>query len=427
MIRFGKDASDTIVVPIGSGVALSMELRGRGVAGGLREPALVAGLAAIIAAGSALLFRWMLTRELETDLPSHMRLAALSIEMGAWPPNFLYYWTVALFAGFSAETSRLQSATVFVLSASCALRFLAGVWVGRQLLRECPGWDQRPGVRCAFYIAVALLQVAHNVIDYTRPNFYVGFFTSNVWHNSTTIFLMPWAILLFYAAYRAVTRCSTGDLLLLAGMGVVNVAIKSSLIQVMVLAVPPAALLAHRFSFRLIKVGLALLPAVLFVVGQYVLLYTHFFADSVMARYHEELGVSGESKVAFEFLALWPSHTLSTVVCSFLYPIAVLGILCIRRSRDNLFGFAVACLAVALLQYMCLVETGFRRYHGNFTWQVLICTHLLFLASLIVQFRHVLRRDEPGRRDLLAGVLFMIHVLCGVGYIAGILLTRTYY
>jgi hypothetical protein len=98
-----------------------------------------------------------------------------------------------------------------------------------------------------------------------------------------------------------------------------------------------------------------------------------------------------------------------------------------QRIRESLFGFAAACLAVALLQYMCLVETGFRRLHGNFTWQVLICTYLLFFTSIIIQFRQLLQQGQPRDRDLLAAFPFVLHVLCGLAYIGAILFTRSYY
>jgi hypothetical protein len=388
----------------------------RGAAAVIAEVSFVAGLALLIGAGSALFFHLVLRHGVETDLQPHMRMVALSLEHGAWPTNFLYYWIVGLCAGFSTEPARLERAVAMVLAGSCALRFLASVWVGHQLLREAAAWKQQPAFRYGFYIAVALLQVAHNVIDLHQQSPYLGYFPATVWHNSTTIFLMPWAILLFYFAYRALTRATAPDLCLLAAMALLNVAIKNSLVQVLVVVLPLAALVMHGLSARSVKIALALLPAVVLVGAQAMSIYGSQFTGSVLARYHEEMSISGDSTVAFEFLALWPKHTLSTILCSFLYPLLAMALLWRVMIRDPLLRFGLACIGVALVQSICLVETGYRRIHGNFTWQVLICTYLLFLAVVVVQFRLVLRQGRAEERDLVPAVAFAIHIICGLAY-----------
>jgi len=49
---------------------------------------------------------------------------------------------------------------------------------------------------------------------------------------------------------------------------------------------------------------------------------------------------------------------------------------------------------IALLQYLCLIETGGRHLHGNWGWGVLFATFILFVASINRLMQNILELQE---------------------------------
>ncbi len=100
---------------------------------------------------------------------------------------------------------------------------------------------------------------------------YLGKTVSNVWHNSTIIFLFPFALILFWEEYKIIYKkgyCNKGKILLVFILVVLNALIKPSFLFVFI----PASLFLILFNndirlLRKIKIALPLFLGTFFLGG----------------------------------------------------------------------------------------------------------------------------------------------------------------
>jgi hypothetical protein len=79
----------------------------------------------------------------------------------------------------------------------------------------------------------------------------------------------------------------------------------------------------------------------------------------------------------------------------------------------------------SLLIYILFYEKGVRGGCGNLTWQAIICSFILLLASTVKAYSDLIRFRQFPRLNIYQ-VLFGLHFLCGVFYIARMFVYRIY-
>ena len=95
----------------------------------------------------------------------------------------------------------------------------------------------------SFLLFVVFLLLLVCPIPYANPfnplvNYFLGKVSPNIWHNSTTIFLMPFAILLFWKSYQVLSGTQKENTLLISMLVILNVFIKPSFFFVYVSVFP---------------------------------------------------------------------------------------------------------------------------------------------------------------------------------------------
>jgi hypothetical protein len=364
---------------------------------------LVVGLTA--AAASAAILGYAIHVRAESDLQAHTALTIAGLKGGHFPGNPLFYWLDALLAGFKADEHRLFRAMVVILAASVGAKAYLTVRFAAGSVERMPRWG-------ALLIGLGLLAFGLPI-----GLKYPAFVPPNVWHNSTTMLLMPFAFGLFWASLQYLREPSRNLLWLMLVLVALNVLAKPSFLFCWLAVFPIAVLLRERRPARLVGPALVCLAGGLFTIAEYVYIYKIGDGDPSNQP-------SGVRIAPMHVWSFYTDHEVLSFLAGFAFPIValILGGAAIRSSWAVRYAGGLAI--VGLLWFVLFTETGYREFHGNFMWQAIVTNYLLFAAVLTAVVAWV-RETRLGRRQLLVLAVFGLHVLGGLLFFVHWLGVRT--
>lgn len=358
----------------------------------------------LVAGGTSLAVFSRQLRSPLSDFSQHVAFARAFCHGGGLPPHFLFE---VLVCGLAAPVNRAGALDLAAIAITTAA-VVAKVVLTFRRIREA---GASAG---AFFAALGLLFAMPLFNWWKFPEVYLGQVSPNVWHNPTSIVVLPLAFLLFRAASSLTptapprNAAGAGALTLLAVLTKPNY----------VLALLPCwlAQLAERLR-RGLPAGAAgwrrpaLVAALL--IGP---------AAGALAWQASRLGATG-SAIAVDPLAVWrlySPHIPVSLLLSVAFPLAVLALHFRLARRQEPLALAWSVLLVAVLQMAWLAEPGPRFTHGNFFWASYTANYLLFVESAVV----LIAAPRSGR-SWAAWSLLGAHALAGLVYvgrlIAGIL------
>jgi hypothetical protein len=337
-----------------------------------------------------------------TDIQAHAEMAHRIAEEGKAPPHFLYFLLLYFVAipGISYET--LLYASGLVLSISVTIKYA----MTRVYLREA--LDAEVHLVPAYSLTAVALSLIF-AFSYPLPGNgnYLGQIPPNVWHNSTTIFVMPLSLALFWLSFRQLKRFRATSLTWMAVLCIASVFAKPSYVFVFVAVWPLAALLRYGISMELI---LGLIPVAVGTTAVGVLYWMTYQQASTLA--------SGSVIISpFEVWNHWTYSPFLSLTLSLIFPIAVLGLYWKECWRSLLMKYSTSTYLAGLFFFVFFAETGGRKYHANFLWQSIICSYLLFMSCAVIMLKNQYRSDVPRWRKSLCAFALAGHVLSGVSYI----------
>jgi hypothetical protein len=329
------------------------------------------------------------------------------------PINFLYYLTIYLFSGFN--TSNLAFASIFTLSLSVLLKFL----ISRKIIDEIliPFNNKNLLINLSAFLMLIVFSLPS--IPFVFSGYlYVGTYPPNIWHNSTTIFVFPFALLLFWESYKQIMEHNNKRLLYLIILLVINVLAKPSFVLVFIFAFPLILLIKYRFSSHFWINLVPVLLAVLFVLIEYFLIY-----DINIEKVESGVTINPFNLLQYRLNSENWFYTLGifllSLITSYLFVIVSL-LRCREEMKDILVNYAIVSAAIAILLRNLLCETGLREFHGNFAWQVILCTYPVFLI-LLSKLLNKLRNDKWNlKRYKPELIIFFLHLGSGLLYISKI-------
>ena len=357
------------------------------------------------------LFQAIAFSGIRTDIQAHAAWASRIFQGEVDPPaNFLYYLVIHLAAGLQADIFPLLWASVVVLALAVAAKFALGFAILSQT-------GARPGVALGLAAAL-LLAFSLPTWDLSRGFWLLGETPPNVWHNSTTIALMPFAMALFWVSHRALREPTPQRDLAIAALSLLNVLVKPSFFFAFAIVYPCLVLRETGVSRLLLQRLWPVAFGAAWVGVQYLVL----FGLGIASTAPEHAGVR------IEPFAIWSAYSSNipvSVLASTLFPAAHL-LLRGRDLRDSLLLRYALLLYLASISLMALLaETGPRRWHGNFFWQSFVACQLLFLSAASLLGPRLSARKVAWRDRVLLAVL-LLHGLAGVAYLARLLALRTY-
>ena len=273
----------------------------------------------------------------------------------------------------------------------------------------------------------------------------------NVWHNPTTVAVMPFALLLFYFGCLTLRERTLKNFLILAALAILNFFTKPSYI----LAWVPTIFLVLTFlgldeennfslNFSLKRLLLACAVALPALAGIFFMKYVtksvkegvifsvpfaiqshlmhidfprilNLVAERIFGR---NLDVAKGFWLTFWYLVYYKPLTLA---CGLAFPISAFFVS--KKKKDGLLLFAWLALAVSFAIGYTLSQDGVHRTHLNFTWQIPVAVSALFLASLLNFFSEEERFDKLTWPAALTAGLFLLHAYSGLLYLQRLVFT----
>lgn len=361
----------------------------------------------------------MSTFHVRSDIPAHAGFIIRYATEG-FPANFLYYLTVYFFSGLSTDLYQLKLTSVVVLAAATFFKYYV---VKLILQQELPlSSSESKNFVIPFFSALLLITFSLPSSAIVNGMYYIGSYPPNVWHNSTTIFTMPWAILLFWLAYKQLEHLElirTIPILILIAL---NVTSKPSFLFVFIPAFPIMLFLVYRFKKEF---WLGIAPVAFAALGVLVA-YVFIFILSVGHKSGNKVGISlfyladywvGKGNPWRLFLAV-----TTAIAGSYFFPFILLF-----RQREllkqNLIRFALLCSFFAVVIAQSFIEFGSRMNHGNFRWQGIMTSFILFFVCILELLKLIQSRSDGWKAYRIELAAFGIHVFFGIVYLIKLYVT----
>jgi hypothetical protein len=319
-----------------------------------------------------------------------------------WGPEIyshvLYFLVLAIVTFNSTAPATVYLATIIVLTGCVVWKYaIITDFIQQHSLRK-------PAM--AFF-AFCLCFI--HAIPYRFPEFYIGQFTGNVLHNSTTIMLVPLALLQFRYSLDLLKKYQD------------STSYKLIVVTILANLVKPNFFLCYATVF----------PVVLFYINAYrlnrrfFLSVIHIFAGVLVLVFEYLVTYRGSDHSAGLLIApfrVWDHYTankLAALLSSLLFPLIYSLLFLKKVLREMMLLYAWLLYICGLAIFILFCESGSRMYHGNFIWQMVPCTLVLFMVSLVSWSAQVFQRFHW--KNLLCLSAFSLHVLAGAAYVIKII------
>ena len=376
----------------------------------------------LIAGLSGLLFWFIIAVVPNTDIMFHswmlMKFHAGTISL---PPNFLYYLLVYSLSCFSGEEQDLFIASGILLSIAVSAKYLitkkiVRTYLSNQDLNLSASQIGRISILLAFSM-LFLFAIPDGYNVFQLKFYYLGRTTANIWHNSTTIALMPFALLLFWKQYKvlhSLEKVSNRTLFILSVLVIFNCIIKPSFLFVYI---PITGLfLLHKFGFKqfraLLRNSIPLLVGAILILIFQALIYQYELGQYQPTKSKVEL------VRAFNFwLTYLPAWYIPfCFLLSYAFPIFFLVLNFKQIKGDKIFLYPIALVLFGLLLSIFIDESGGRSEHGNFTWQNHICCYILMLTTALLALKLHFKNQLPKWQSYILMALYLLHFVSGILY-----------
>lgn len=371
-------------------------------------PAPVWGIAVLVGGASAFIFAEAFQKQWISDLGLHVATVQAMLDTHTVPGDPLYFALLAAVTGFQQSTDALNTATVAVLGVAVGAKCVISAYIA---LRETDshGLKLRVSGELGLVVLVALLPFAFSL---PTSHIFLGQEPPNVFHSSTTIFLMPFALLLFYSTAQYLRTGAQSWLLAAGALALLNVLAKPSFVLAVIVVFPIAALIRFRGSLELVKAwGLAALMAVL-LLAQYLYIYKTGSGEELQEAAGLVSTVPSHIRIdPFHVWSFYSSNIPLSFGASFAFPLVALVVYGRRLLEYDLVRYALALLGVSLAIFILFTETGSREFDGNFGWQVIVASYVVFLVTLVRVWE--LRDLRPVALRALVWAAFAAHLVAG--------------
>jgi hypothetical protein len=365
---------------------------------------------------SLLIFTEIIHLGIKTDIQGHIGILIDVInKVLPHPGNFLYYLTVYTIALFSTNFYTLCTASIITLSLAVtakyviAHRFAISYYQGLDI-----SFDKMIPVPllCMFSIFAFSLPTSNilNLSQITPGEWYLGQIPPNVWHNSTTIFLMPFALLLFWISYKQFVLPTKYRILAITILCILNIVIKPNFYFVFCLMYP--LMLFKSFGLKK-EFWLNLIPLVIgsiLLAVQYYLIYKLGFTSIGEEK-------SGVGIGLFTVWSILSTNIVLSLLASILFPLAFLCVYWRDLLKNMLLQYAFLSFFIAVIIFCVLIETGPRLFDGNFFWQCVVCNYILFLVVSLMFYEKIRSLGMTKWYNTIISVCYVLQVVSGFVYL----------
>jgi len=343
----------------------------------------------------------------QPDLYDHATFALDYINGKPLTGNFLYYLLIGILAFWQPNIIWISINAVAVLTLSIFIKYkLSLSFLQENINLQTPRKDL---LKSLPFLAFALC-IVMNLPN--RPSFtwLIGQFSPNVWHNSTMIFLMPFAVIIFRDASRFLNGDSYRSLVLRMSILLpFSMLAKPSFFFVFGPAFGIMCLLTFGFGRKFWLGTLPILSGAALLVIQILQIY-YFYP------YHQEAGFRIDP---FFVWSNWSYFIPASILVSVLFPLVFTLAYWneVRRYIDLQFTWLMLIIGVFL--YAIMAENGpfWIQVSNNFGWQLYVADFLLFLVCVKELLKKSLQNKTLSKKEALVWLVFFVHFIIGVLYL----------
>ncbi|MGA2405365.1 MAG: hypothetical protein ABSF81_01265 [Bacteroidales bacterium] len=335
--------------------------------------------------------------------------------------DFLFFWLVNIFSFFSTEVAPSEISLCFLIAAATTFRYYLSQKHIYNLFNEA--YNNVRIYWISVFIALSLMFVFVIPIPsyfVHHGQFYFKNFVPNIWHNSTTIFLFPFALMLFGLSNEQLNAFNLKRNVWMFVLIFLNVFIKPSYFFVFACVFPIFLFIKYRLKKQFWYGMLPVVIGLLLLVLEYWIIYkTPNPADKEISSvvFHPFYFYTLRSALLF---------LPSSLFFSLLFPICYVFLNFTKLKKILLFWFTFSSFIVSVLIFLLIAESGPRAGGGNFYWQIVICTWLCFFISLASLIKDFNREGLTGKNKFLFSV-YSLHVLMGLIYFVRFFVVGTFY
>ncbi|MDR2836328.1 MAG: hypothetical protein LBV69_09110 [Bacteroidales bacterium] len=331
--------------------------------------------------------------------------------------NFVLYGLVNVFSGFNKTIIVAEFVLCILLSFATVWRYVLAKNQIHRLDNGVNGYWKSVlwALSLIFIFAIPIPLLLHQ-----PHNFYLGSFTPNVWHNSTTIFLFPFAILLFHLSCKQLYEFNVKNNFWIVLLVSLNIFIKPSYFFVWVYVYPLFLLYSYRFNKTFWKSMIPVAIGVALLAIEYIIIYR------TQSVYKENSSVEISPFLVYKGFYNHLEELPLVLFFSLLFPNLYVLFNFKTSIKDKKLLFALCSIVVAIIIFLLLSETGGRQSHGNFYWQIIICSWLYFYVALTKMIQNKSTVYNKYKNNTLY-IVYFLHVLAGIIYLIRFLFFNTYF
>lgn len=359
---------------------------------------------------SFLIFKGILDYEIPTDMQAHIYILRRYLSQGMFPVPPLYYLLIYTLSGFNANIFWLNQVSILLLSMAVLAKYLFSFRYLKTQLQQYKTSDLE-----LVLLSSSLLLLFPVWYDWIHFRMYLGKLATNVWHNSTTILLMPFVVLLFQASLNFIKeeKPTYRQSIWIITLCVVQVLIKPSFLFVFVPIFPLFVLLRSGIyhTKTWLSVGIAGFIFLMILIEYYII----YQLNTLKIIYQGDT-----AGIGFAFLKVIKAHSANLpadMLASMFFPLVYACLFFKTLLRELTIRYSIALFLLACLIGFCLVETGERLEHGNFMWQIFITNYLLFMAIAVDSIKKIKILGYQHYKSILLIISYLLHLLSGIVYL----------
>lgn len=367
----------------------------------------------LVVLGAAMIFSLIWLLKIPTDIQDHHYDLQMMLQGKHFVATFGYFLGVYIFSLGIPHPYALVAGSVILLSLAVGVKYI--------LIKRYLNIDS---ARMLMLFAVCLLLVT----SLPGPkNYLIGQFPPNLWHNSTSIFLMPFAIGLFWQGLKYWENPSRKIAISILFLLLINVIIKPSFVFVFVPVFGMMSLWRWHFNLAFWRIAAVSLLALALIALEY---YAIFQWNSFRSGPQPETGLT---IAPFHVWRFHSTNILWSLIASIAFPLSYIVLFPKRILTSFPLQFAWALFAFGLFIFIMIAETGLREYDANFIWQCYISNFLLFLVTVSDWHKHWQRKPISITLELLpkasglVSLTLSLHFLSGIAYLLKIFILKNYY
>jgi hypothetical protein len=370
---------------------------------------------------------FILYNRVATDIQVHAAIAhSFAANHDKLTPNFLYFFFVALLSGFSAYYPLYYVASIILISAAITAKFV----LNDIYLKQYGGISDSKNYALKLSFLLLFVFPLPGINYFYDGNFYFGQLAATVWHNSTVIFLMPFAILLFFTSYELLFSEANGKkkklLFQIAALIILNALIKPSFLFTLL----PAAgfclfydiLFAKKYGNKLYYL-IPYAAGIAFIALEYYIIYRMNYISSKSLNDKE---LSSVVMAPFEVWRFFSRNIIVSLITSLLFPLVYCIVTKGQVLKNKLVQFSLLNFIFGVGIWILFAEEGARKFHANFYWQVVVTVYLLFFTMLIDFVNQIKLKKISPYKQVLVWIVFLLHFIWGLFYWMKIIIFNSY-